>query len=153
MMSRERAQAARLSWIAEVGAHGMVAGPGAGLQLRPSRAIEIACQKDNLAAADLDCIEINEAFAAVAISATRDLGVDPERVNVNGGAVAMGHPVGMSGARIALHLALELQRRGGGVGAAGICGGTGQGDALMLRVAREHGKSLYHNDSGEQDEN
>lgn len=134
MMSRERAQAAGLSWIAEVGAHGMVAGPDAGLQPQPSRAIDIACGRERLTAGELDCIEINEAFAAVAVAATRDLGVDPERVNVNGGAVAMGHPVGMSGARIALHLALELQRRGGGVGAAGICGGTGQGDALILRV-------------------
>ncbi|QZH60918.1 acetyl-CoA C-acetyltransferase [Mycolicibacterium farcinogenes] len=134
MMSRERADRENLPWLAEVGAHGMVAGPDSGLQLQPSRAIEVACKRDRLNVADLDLVEINEAFAAVAVASTRDLGIEPERVNVNGGAVAMGHPVGMSGARIALHLALELRRRGGGVGAAGICGGTGQGDALILRV-------------------
>jgi acetyl-CoA C-acetyltransferase len=84
----------------------------------------------------LDLVEINEAFAAVGIASTRELGLDPRKVNVNGGAIAMGHPLGMSGARIALHLALELRRRGGGVGAAALCGGGGQGDALILRVPR-----------------
>jgi acetyl-CoA C-acetyltransferase len=82
----------------------------------------------------LDVIEINEAFAAVAIASTRSLGVDPDRVNVNGGAIALGHPIGMSGARITLHLALELRRRGGGTGAVSLCGGGGQGDALILKV-------------------
>ena len=81
-------------------------------------------------------MEINEAFAAVGIASTRELGLDPRKVNVNGGAIAMGHPLGMSGARIALHLALELRRRGGGVGAAALCGGGGQGDALIIRVPR-----------------
>jgi acetyl-CoA C-acetyltransferase len=81
-------------------------------------------------------VEINEAFAAVGIASTRELGLDPRKVNVNGGAIAMGHPLGMSGARIALHLALELRRRGGGVGAAALCGGGGQGDALIIRVPR-----------------
>ena len=84
--------------------------------------------------ADLDLIEINEAFAAVAIQSMRDLGVGPDKVNVNGGAIAIGHPIGMSGARIALHLVYELRRRGGGLGAAALCGGGGQGDALLLRV-------------------
>jgi acetyl-CoA C-acetyltransferase len=84
----------------------------------------------------LDLVEINEAFAAVGIASTRELGLDPRKVNVNGGAIAMGHPLGMSGARIALHLALELRRRGGGVGAAALCGGGGQGDALIIRVPR-----------------
>jgi acetyl-CoA C-acetyltransferase len=84
--------------------------------------------------ADLDLIEINEAFAAVVIQSMRDLAVDPERVNVNGGAIALGHPIGASGARLALHLISELSRRGGGLGAAALCGGGGQGDALLLRV-------------------
>jgi acetyl-CoA C-acetyltransferase len=79
-------------------------------------------------------VEINEAFASVGIKSVRDLGIDEDKVNVNGGAIALGHPIGMSGARIALHLALELKRRGGGVGAAALCGGGGQGDALVLRV-------------------
>jgi acetyl-CoA C-acetyltransferase len=83
----------------------------------------------------VNLFEINEAFASVAIQSMRDLGITPENVNVNGGAIAMGHPVGASGARLALHLALELRRRGGGVGAAGLCGGGGQGEALVLRVS------------------
>ncbi|MGW5647733.1 acetyl-CoA C-acyltransferase, partial [Saccharopolyspora sp. NPDC003752] len=89
---------------------------------------------ERVEAADLDLVEINEAFAAVGIASMRALGVDGDRVNVNGGAIALGHPIGMSGARLALHLALELRRRGGGVGAAALCGGGGQGDALILRV-------------------
>ena len=84
--------------------------------------------------ADLDLIEINEAFASVALQSMADLGVAPDIVNVNGGAIALGHPIGMSGARLALTLALELKRRGGGLGAAALCGGGGQGDALLLRV-------------------
>ena len=83
----------------------------------------------------MDLFEINEAFASVAIQSMRDLGISADNVNVNGGAIAMGHPVGASGARLALHLALELRRRGGGVGAAGLCGGGGQGEALVLRVS------------------
>jgi acetyl-CoA C-acetyltransferase len=82
----------------------------------------------------LDLVEINEAFAAVAVQSTRELGIDPERVNVDGGAIALGHPIGMSGARLVLHLVLELGRRGGGLGAAALCGGGGQGDALLLHV-------------------
>ncbi len=134
VMSKEKAQANGLSWIAEIGAHGMVAGPDSSLQSQPSRAINAALAKQGIAASDLGLIEINEAFAAVGIQSTRELGVDPEIVNVNGGAIALGHPVGMSGARIVLHLALELGRRGGGFGAAALCGGGGQGDALIIKV-------------------
>lgn len=134
VMSRARAEALGVGWLAEIGAHGAVAGPDTSLHSQPSRAIRRALDKESLTVADLDLIEINEAFAAVAVQAMRDLGVGPEEVNVNGGAIALGHPIGMSGARLVLHLALELRRRGGGTGAAGLCGGGGQGDALILRV-------------------
>ncbi|GAB3486695.1 acetyl-CoA C-acetyltransferase [Flexivirga lutea] len=134
VMSKAKADALGLEWLAEVGAHGVVAGPDSSLQSQPAHAINAACAKEGITAADLDLVEINEAFAAVGIVSTRELGVDPEIVNVNGGAIAMGHPIGMSGARLVVHLALELQRRGGGVGAAGLCGGGGQGDALIVRV-------------------
>ncbi|NEE35149.1 acetyl-CoA C-acyltransferase, partial [Streptomyces sp. SID7982] len=93
-----------------------------------------ALKKDGLTVDDLDLIEINEAFAAVAVQSMKDLGVTSDKVNVNGGAIALGHPIGMSGARVVLHLALELKRRGGGTGAAALCGGGGQGDALIIRV-------------------
>ncbi|WP_432145927.1 acetyl-CoA C-acetyltransferase [Streptomyces sp. bgisy084] len=134
VMSKAKAQELGLEWIAEIGAHGNVAGPDNSLQSQPSNAINHALKKDGLAVGDLDLIEINEAFAAVAVQSMKDLGVSPEKVNVNGGAIALGHPIGMSGARIVLHLALELRRRGGGVGAAALCGGGGQGDALIIRV-------------------
>jgi acetyl-CoA C-acetyltransferase len=134
VMSSEAAAAAGAEVLAEVGAHGVVAGPDNSLHSQPSRAIERALARAGLSVADLDLIEINEAFAAVAIQSMRDLGVDQEIVNVNGGAIALGHPIGMSGARLALHLIYELRRRGGGLGAAALCGGGGQGDALLLRV-------------------
>lgn len=134
VMSKERAEAEGLTWLAEIGEHGMVAGPDSGLQFQPSGAIAKACEAAGISPTTLDLIEINEAFAAVGIASTRELGVDPETVNVNGGAIALGHPIGMSGARITLHLALELQRRGGGTGAVALCGGGGQGDALILRI-------------------
>lgn len=134
VMSRAKAEELGLSWIAEIGAHGNVAGPDNSLQSQPSNAINHALRKEGLTVGDLDLIEINEAFAAVAVQSMKDLGVTPEKVNVNGGAIALGHPIGMSGARIVLHLALELKRRGGGTGAAALCGGGGQGDALILRV-------------------
>ncbi|MEX2968797.1 MULTISPECIES: acetyl-CoA C-acetyltransferase [Streptomyces] len=134
VMSKAKAEELGLEWIAEIGAHGNVAGPDNSLQSQPSNAINHALKKDGLAVDDLDLIEINEAFAAVAVQSVKDLGVSPEKVNVNGGAIALGHPIGMSGARIVLHLALELRRRGGGVGAAALCGGGGQGDALIIRV-------------------
>jgi acetyl-CoA C-acetyltransferase len=134
VMSKAKAEELGLEWLAEIGAHGVVAGPDASLHEQPSNAIKAACAKEGIEPADLDLVEINEAFAAVGIVSTKQLGISEDKVNVNGGAIALGHPIGMSGARIALHLALELQRRGGGVGAAALCGGGGQGDALIIRV-------------------
>jgi acetyl-CoA C-acetyltransferase len=134
VMSKDKAQELGLTWLAEIGAHGNVAGPDNSLQSQPSNAINQALGKAGLTVADLDLIEINEAFASVALQSMADLGVAPDIVNVNGGAIALGHPIGMSGARLALTLALELKRRGGGLGAAALCGGGGQGDALLLRV-------------------
>lgn len=132
--------ARRNGWrvLAEIGAYGQVAGPDSSLQLQPANAIRRACKRQGIDPASLDLIEINEAFAAVAVASARDLGLTDsrieERVNVNGGAIALGHPIGASGARLALHLALELGRRGGGTGVVGLCGGGGQGDALLLTV-------------------
>ncbi|MEU5984035.1 acetyl-CoA C-acetyltransferase [Streptomyces sp. NPDC047434] len=134
VMSKAKAEELGLEWIAEIGAHGNVAGPDNSLQSQPSNAILHALGKEGLSVDDLDLIEINEAFAAVAHQSMKDLGVTSEKVNVNGGAIALGHPIGMSGARVVLHLALELKRRGGGTGAAALCGGGGQGDALILHV-------------------
>ncbi|GAA4694898.1 acetyl-CoA C-acetyltransferase [Nocardioides conyzicola] len=136
VMSKAKAEELGLEWLAEIGAHGMVAGPDSSLQLQPANATQKACDKEGISPADLDLVEFNEAFAAVGIESARALGLDPEIVNVNGGAIALGHPVGMSGTRVVLHLALELQRRGGGVGAAALCGGGGQGDALIVRVPK-----------------
>jgi acetyl-CoA C-acetyltransferase len=144
VMSKEKAESLALSWICEVGAHGVVAGPDSTLQLQPANAIAKACKQEGIDPTDLDLVEINEAFAAVGIVSTRALGIDPAKVNVNGGAIAMGHPLGSSGARIVLHLALELARRDGGVGAAALCGGGGQGDALIVRVP----KAALHDQSG-----
>jgi acetyl-CoA C-acetyltransferase len=137
--SAEAAAAAGAPVLAEIGAHGNVAGPDNSLQSQPSGAISRALGKAGLSVADLDLIEINEAFAAVAIQSMRDLGVGPEKVNINGGAIAIGHPLGASGARLALHLTHELRRRGGGLGVAALCGGGGQGDALLLRVPPARG--------------
>ncbi|MGW5147187.1 acetyl-CoA C-acetyltransferase [Rhodococcus koreensis] len=137
VMSKAKAEELGLEWIAEIGAHGVVAGPDSTLQQQPANAIDKACAREGLDASALDLVEINEAFAAVGIESTRQLGIDPSRVNVNGGAIAIGHPLGASGARVVLHLALELKRRGGGTGAAALCGGGGQGDALILHVPGE----------------
>jgi acetyl-CoA C-acetyltransferase len=134
VMSKAKAEELGLTWLAEIGAHGMVAGPDSTLQMQPANATVKACEKEGITPADLDLVEFNEAFAAVGIESARELGLDDGKVNVNGGAIALGHPVGMSGTRIVLHLALELKRRGGGVGAAALCGGGGQGDALIVRV-------------------
>ena len=141
VMDKADAERRGLPWLAEIGGYGTVAGPDPSLLLQPAGAIRDALRRDALrrdGAAlgidDLDLIEINEAFAGVALASSRDLGVPKDRVNVNGGAIALGHPVGMSGARIVLSLALELRRRGGGTGPAALCGGGGQGDALILRV-------------------
>ncbi|ANY05700.1 acetyl-CoA C-acetyltransferase [Pseudonocardia sp. HH130630-07] len=136
VMSRAKAEELGLEWIAEIGAHGVVAGPDASLHEQPANAIARACAKEGIEPADLDLVEINEAFAAVGVVSTRTLGIDEDKVNVDGGAIALGHPIGMSGARIALHLALALKARGGGVGAAALCGGGGQGDALIIRVPK-----------------
>jgi acetyl-CoA C-acetyltransferase len=134
VMSAAAAERAGLPVLAEIGAHGNVAGPDNSLHSQPSNAISRALAKAGLGVSDLDLIEINEAFAAVAIQSMRDLGVGPDVVNVNGGAIAIGHPIGASGARLAVHLCYELGRRGGGLGAAGLCGGGGQGEALLFRV-------------------
>ncbi|GAA3277752.1 acetyl-CoA C-acetyltransferase [Dactylosporangium vinaceum] len=136
VMSRAKAEELGLEWIAEIGAHGNVAGPDNSLTSQPSNAIKHALTKAGLGVEDLDLVEINEAFAAVGVQSTADLGIDPAIVNVNGGAIALGHPIGMSGARLALTLILELRRRGGGLGAAALCGGGGQGDALLFRVPK-----------------
>ncbi|MGH3206257.1 MAG: acetyl-CoA C-acyltransferase, partial [Trebonia sp.] len=139
VMDKDNAERLGLPWLAEIGGYGTAAGPDPSLLLQPANAVRDALRRDALAGGalevgDLDLIEINEAFAGVALASSRDLGVSKERVNVNGGAIALGHPVGMSGARIVLSLALELRRRGGGTGAAALCGGGGQGDALIIRV-------------------
>ncbi len=135
VMSRTKADELGLSWLAEIGAYGQVAGPDSTLQHQPAAAIRAACAKDGIGVSDLGLVEINEAFSAVGIASMRELGLAEDQVNVNGGSIALGHPIGMSGARVLLHLALELQRRGGGVGAAALCGGGGQGDAMIVRVA------------------
>ena len=134
VMSKARAEQLGLRWLCEIGAHGVVAGPDSTLQSQPANAIRKAAEREGIAVDAIDVFEINEAFAAVALASTRELGIDPEKVNRNGGAIAMGHPIGMSGARITLHAALELARRGGGYAAAGLCGAGGQGDALILRA-------------------
>jgi acetyl-CoA C-acetyltransferase len=134
VMSKKKAEELGLSWIAEIGAHGNVAGPDNSLQSQPANAIKDALRKENLTVADLDVIELNEAFAAVGIQSMKDLGVGDDIVNPYGGAIALGHPIGMSGARLVLSVALELKRRGGGTGAAALCGGGGQGDALILHA-------------------
>jgi acetyl-CoA C-acetyltransferase len=135
--SADYAERAGLNVLAEIGAHGNVAGPDNSLHSQPSNAIKQALAKTGMAGrpvSDLDLIEINEAFSVVAIQSMRELGVGPDIVNVNGGAIAIGHPIGASGARLAVHLCYELRRRGGGLGAAALCGGGGQGEALLLRV-------------------
>ncbi|RYE76702.1 MAG: acetyl-CoA C-acyltransferase, partial [Myxococcales bacterium] len=134
--SKDKAEELGIEWLAEIGASGQVAGPDSTLQLQPARATQKALEKEGLSVEDVDLFEFNEAFAAVGIASARDLGIPEEKINVNGGAIALGHPVGMSGARIALHLALELKRRGGGVGVAALCGGGGQGDALVVKVPK-----------------
>jgi len=133
-MSKAKADELGATVLAEVGHHGVVAGPDPSLLSQPSNAILKALGRAGQQVSDVDLFEINEAFASVAIQSMRDLDIDADIVNVNGGAIAMGHPIGASGARIVLHLANELKRRGGGLGAAGLCGGGGQGDALLIRV-------------------
>ncbi|MGW7216861.1 acetyl-CoA C-acyltransferase [Streptomyces collinus] len=135
VMSAERARFEGLTPLAEIGAYGTVAGPDPSLLVQPAGAVRDALSRDGrLKAADLDLLEINEAFAGVALASVRELDIPLDKVNVNGGAIALGHPVGMTGARLVLTLAAELRRRGGGSGAAALCGGGGQGDALLLHV-------------------
>jgi acetyl-CoA C-acetyltransferase len=134
--TKDFAERAGLRVIAEIGSHGNVAGPDNSLHSQPSNAIKQALAKASLDVSDLNLVEINEAFSVVALQSVRELGADPDIVNVDGGAIAIGHPIGASGARIALHLCLELGRRGGGLGAAALCGGGGQGEALLFRVPR-----------------
>jgi acetyl-CoA C-acetyltransferase len=136
VMSKAKAEELGLTWLAEVGASGQVAGPDSTLQSQPANAIKAAAAKEGIAVSDIDLFELNEAFAAVGLQSSKELGISEDVVNVNGGAIALGHPVGMSGTRIVLTLAHELKRRGGGVGAAALCGGGGQGDALIVRVPK-----------------
>ncbi|EJZ07442.1 acetyl-CoA C-acetyltransferase [Mycolicibacterium vaccae] len=137
VMNKAKAEELGLTWLCEIGAHGVVAGPDSTLQSQPANAIKKAVAKEGISLDQVDVIEINEAFAAVALASTRELGLDEaavaEKVNTNGGAIAIGHPIGMSGARITLHAALELARRGSGYAVAALCGAGGQGDALILR--------------------
>jgi acetyl-CoA C-acetyltransferase len=135
MMSKSAAASAGVDPLGEVVAYGMVAGPdNPSLNLQPANAIERALAKSGLSIGDLSLFELNEAFAAVGIASARQLGISLDVVNVNGGAIALGHPIGMSGNRLALTLLHELRRRGGGTGAAALCGGGGQGDALIVRT-------------------
>jgi acetyl-CoA C-acetyltransferase len=134
VMSKSKADELGLDYLAEIGAHGVVAGPDSTLQEQPADAIKAACAKEGIEVSDVDLFEINEAFASVALVSMAELGVGEDVVNVNGGAISIGHPIGMSGARITLTLAHELRRRGGGIGAAALCGGGGQGDALIVKV-------------------
>ncbi|MGC2485568.1 MAG: acetyl-CoA C-acetyltransferase [Acidimicrobiales bacterium] len=134
VMSAQRCAELGLAPLGELIGYGQVAGPDTSLLMQPSHAILRAAGKANVAVSDLDLIEINEAFAAVALASIDDLGVSEDKVNVNGGAIALGHPIGMSGTRLALSALLELRRRGGGIAAVGLCGGGGQGDAAILRA-------------------
>ena len=120
--------------LGEIVGYGQVAGPDPSLLTQPSRAINAALEPAGKAVGDVDLFELNEAFAAVGLASMSDLGITDDVVNVNGGAIALGHPIGMSGTRLALSLLLELDRRGGGLGAAALCGGGGQGDAMLLSV-------------------
>ena len=135
MMSEKAAQARGVTPLGQVVGYGMVAGPdNASLLHQPSRAIMKALERAGKSLADVDLFEINEAFAAVGVASMAELGISDDVVNVNGGAIALGHPIGMSGNRLALTLLHELRRRGGGLGAAALCGGGGQGDALLVRT-------------------
>ena len=135
VMSKRAAEKCGVTPLGEFVSYGMVAGPeSASLLHQPSRAIQLALTRAKMSLGDVSLVEINEAFAAVGIASMRELGLSDDIVNVNGGAIALGHPIGMSGNRLALTLLHELKRRGGGVGAAALCGGGGQGDALIVRT-------------------
>ena len=134
VMSKAKAEELGLSPLGELVSYGQVAGPSPSLLHQPSHATTVALKKAGLSVSDIDIFEINEAFAAVGLASTDDLGISEDKVNVNGGAIALGHPVGMSGTRLALTSLLELKRRGGGTAAVSLCGGGGQGDAAILRT-------------------
>ncbi len=134
LASREYAEANNLDYLAVIGAPGQVAGPDNSLHAQPAHAITAALERQGWSTADLDFIEINEAFAAVSLHSARALGVSLDNVNIHGGAIAIGHPIGASGARLALHAAYELKRRGSGKAAVALCGGGGQGEALLLSL-------------------
>ena len=131
---RDAAEALGMPVIAEILSYGQTAGPDTSLQAQPANALRIALKKADLDIVDLDLVEINEAFAAVSLYSANLLGIPHDRVNVNGGAVALGHPLGASGARIVVTLISALRARGGGIGGAALCGGGGQGDALIVKV-------------------
>ena len=132
--SKAKAEELGASPLAELIGYGMVAGPDPSLLTQPSRAIKRAIEANDMSVKDIDLFELNEAFAAVGLASMKDLAISDDIVNVNGGAIALGHPVGMSGTRVVLTLINELRRRGGGVGAAALCGGGGQGDAAIIRT-------------------
>jgi acetyl-CoA C-acetyltransferase len=132
--SAAKAEQLGLSPLAELVSFGMVAGPDPSLLTQPSRAINRALDRAGMKVSELDLFELNEAFAAVGLASMRDLGITDDVVNVNGGAIALGHPIGMSGTRVVLTLVNELRRRGGGIGAAALCGGGGQGEAAIVRT-------------------
>jgi len=134
VVSKAKAEEIGVEPLGEILGYGQVAGPDPSLLTQPSRAIKLALAQAGLTVGDIDLFELNEAFAAVGVASMADLGITDEIVNVNGGAIALGHPVGMSGARITMHILNELKRRGGGIGAAALCGGGGQGDAILVRA-------------------
>jgi acetyl-CoA C-acetyltransferase len=135
IMSERAVKARGVKPLGQIVSYGMVAGPdNASLLTQPSRAILKALDKVGMKVSDVNLFELNEAFAAVGIAAMADLGISDELVNVNGGAIALGHPIGMSGNRVALTILHELRRRGGGIGAAALCGGGGQGDAIIVKT-------------------
>jgi acetyl-CoA C-acetyltransferase len=134
VVSKAKAEELGATPLGEIVGYGQVAGPDPSLLTQPSRAIMAAAESSGVAVGDIDLFELNEAFAAVGLASMADLGISDDVVNVNGGAIALGHPVGMSGTRVALTMLLELGRRGGGLGAAALCGGGGQGDAILLKV-------------------
>ena len=134
IMSKKKADELGIRGLGELLAYGEVAGPDASLLTQPSRAIQKALSKTDLSIADIDLFELNEAFAAVGLASADELGISEDKINVNGGAIALGHPLGMSGTRVALTALYELQRRGGGTAAVALCGGGGQGDAAILRT-------------------
>jgi len=133
VMLKEKAISLGLDWLCEIGAQGMVAGPDASLHEQPANAIKLAAMKEGIGLDSFDFVEINEAFAAIGIASTQALGVSADVVNIHGGAIAIGHPLGMSGARLALHVAYQLRNKGSGYGVAALCGGGGQGDALIFK--------------------